>query len=79
VERHPCHCYSMAAVPARAGARQALWQQLQHCEACWNGTPPYLPLYSVRASVSSSLEAYQKISLPSASLLPSNRHSSGTR
>jgi hypothetical protein len=24
VERHPCHCNSMAAVPARAGARQAL-------------------------------------------------------
>jgi hypothetical protein len=24
VDRHPCHCNSMAAIPARAGARQAL-------------------------------------------------------
>jgi hypothetical protein len=23
-ERHPCHCYGMAAVPVRAGARPAL-------------------------------------------------------
>jgi hypothetical protein len=60
VERHPCHCHSMAAVPARAGARQALQQQLQHCETCWNGTPPYLLLCSVRTNVSSSLEPIRR-------------------
>jgi hypothetical protein len=56
VGRHPCHCYGMAATPARTGAHQALWQRLQHCGACGNGTPPYLPLCSVRADVSDSLE-----------------------
>jgi hypothetical protein len=56
VGRHPCHCYGMAAAPARTGARQVLWQRLQHCGACGNGTPPYLPLCSVRADVSDSLE-----------------------
>jgi hypothetical protein len=47
---------SMAAVPARTSARQALWQQLQHCEACGNGVPPYPPLCSVRTNVSDPLE-----------------------
>jgi hypothetical protein len=55
-ERHPCHYYGMAAVSVRAGARPALWQQLRYGEAYRNGTPFYLPLYSVLANVSSSLE-----------------------
>jgi hypothetical protein len=59
-ERHPCHCYGMAAVPVRAGARLALWQQLQYDGAHWNGTPFYLLLYSVRANVSSSLEPIRR-------------------
>jgi hypothetical protein len=79
VDRHPGHCNSMVAVPARAGARQALWQPPQHCEARWEGTPFYLLLCPVQANVSTSLEAYQKTSPPSAALLPSNRHCSGTR
>jgi hypothetical protein len=60
VERHPCRCNSMAAVPARAGARQALQQQLQHCETHRNRTPLYQLLYSVRANVSSSLEPIRR-------------------
>jgi hypothetical protein len=56
VGRHPCHYYGMAAAPVRTGARQALWQRLQHYGTCGNGMPPYLPLYSVRADVSDSLE-----------------------
>jgi hypothetical protein len=79
VDRHPRHCNSMAAVPARAGARQALLQPLQHCEARWERTPFYLLLCPVQANVSTSLKAYQGMSPPSAALLPSNRHCSGTR
>jgi hypothetical protein len=60
VERHPCYCYGMAAAPARTGARQALWQRLQHRGTCWEGTPFYLLLYSVRANVSSSLEPIRR-------------------
>jgi hypothetical protein len=60
VERHPCHCYGMAAVPTRAGARLALWQRLQYGEAHRNGTPSYLLLYPVRANVSSSLEPIRR-------------------
>jgi hypothetical protein len=52
----PATVNGMAAAPARTGARQALWQRLQHCGACGNGTPPYLPLYLVRTDVSNSLE-----------------------
>jgi hypothetical protein len=59
-ERHPCHCYSMAAAPARASARPALWQQLRYGGVYKNGTPFYLPLYSVRANVSSSLEPIRR-------------------
>jgi hypothetical protein len=52
----PATVDSMAAAPASTGARQALLQQLQHCEACGNGTPPYLPLCLLRTNISSSLE-----------------------
>jgi hypothetical protein len=52
----PATVNSMAAAPAHTGARQALWQQLQHCGACGNGTPPYLPLCLVRTDVNNSLE-----------------------
>jgi hypothetical protein len=67
----PATVNGMAAAPVRTGTRQALWQQLQHCEACGNGTPPYLPLCLVRTDVSNSLEAYLRTSQPSAALLPS--------
>jgi hypothetical protein len=56
VDCHPCHCNGVAAVPARAGARQALLQRLQPCEARREGTPFYLLLYSVQACVSTFLE-----------------------
>jgi hypothetical protein len=59
-EHHPCHCYGMAAAPARAGARPALWQRLQYGGAHWNGTPFYLLLYIVRANVSNSLEPIRR-------------------
>jgi hypothetical protein len=52
----PATVNSMAAAPARTGARQALLQQLQHCGARGNGTSPYLLLYPVRTDVSDSLE-----------------------
>jgi hypothetical protein len=52
----PATVNGMATAPARTGARQALWQQLQRCGACWNGMPPYLPLCSVQTDVSNSLE-----------------------
>jgi hypothetical protein len=79
VGRHPCHCYGKAAAPARTGARQALWQQLQHCGACGNGTPPYLRLYLVRTDVSDSLESIRRhYSRPPLSY-PRTRHCSGTR
>jgi hypothetical protein len=51
----PAIINGMAAAPARTSARQALWQQLQHCGACGNGVPPYLPLCSVRTDVSNPL------------------------
>jgi hypothetical protein len=79
VDHHPSHCNSMVAAPARAGARPALQQPLRHCEARWEGTPFYLLLCSVQAVVSTSLEAYQRTPPPSAALLPSNHHCSGTR
>jgi hypothetical protein len=56
VDCHPCHCNGVAAVPARAGARVTLQQQLQACEARREGTPFCLLLYSVQACVSTSLE-----------------------
>jgi hypothetical protein len=59
-ERHPWHCYGMAAALARAGARLALWQRLQYGGAHWNGTPFYLLLYSVRANVSNTLEPIRR-------------------
>jgi hypothetical protein len=67
----PATVSGMAAAPASTGARQALWQQLQHCGACRNGTPPYLPLRLVQTDVSNPLEPYLKTSQPSAALLPS--------
>jgi hypothetical protein len=79
VGRHPCHCYGMAAAPARTGARQALWQRLQHCGACGNGTPPYLSLCSVRADVSSSLEPIRRHHSHPPPFYPRSRHCSGTR
>jgi hypothetical protein len=59
-EHHPCHCYGMAAAPARAGARPALWQQLRYGGAYKNGSPFYLPLYSARANVGGSLESIRR-------------------
>jgi hypothetical protein len=67
----PATVNGMAAVPARTTTRRALWQQLQHCGAYGNGTPPYLTLRLVRTDVSNSLEARLKTSQPSAALLPS--------
>jgi hypothetical protein len=52
----PATVNGMAAAPTSTGARQALWQQLQHCGARGNGMPPYLPLYPVRTDVSDSLK-----------------------
>jgi hypothetical protein len=52
----PATINGMAAAPTRTSARQALWQQLQHCEACGNGVPPYPPLCFVRTNVSDPLE-----------------------
>jgi hypothetical protein len=60
VGHHPCHCYGMAAAPARTSARRALWQQLPHCEACGNGVSPYLTLYLVQTDVSGSLEPIRR-------------------
>jgi hypothetical protein len=51
----PATVNGMAAALASAGARQALWQRLQHCGARGNGMPPYLLLYPVRTDVSNSL------------------------
>jgi hypothetical protein len=79
VGRHPCHCYGMAAAPARTGARQALWQWLQRCGACGNGTPPYLSLCSVRADISSSLEPIRSHHSHPPPFYPRSRHCSGTR
>jgi hypothetical protein len=79
VGRHPCHCYGMATAPARTGARQTLWQRLRHCGACGNGTPPYLPLCSVRADVNSSLEPIRRHHSRPPPFYPRSRHCSGTR
>jgi hypothetical protein len=65
----PATVNGMAAAPARTGTRRALWQQRQHCGACGNGMPPYLPLCLVRTDVSNSLKP--ETSQPSAALLPS--------
>jgi hypothetical protein len=79
VGRHPCHCYGMAAAPARTGARQALWQRFQHRGTCGNGTPPYWPLCSVRADVSSSLEPIRRHHSRPPPFYPRTRRCSGTR
>jgi hypothetical protein len=79
VGRHPRHCYGMAAAPTRTGARQALWQQLPHCEACGNGVPPYLRLYLVRTYVSSSLEPIRRHHSHPPPFYPRSRYCSGTR
>jgi hypothetical protein len=79
VGRHPCHCYGMAAASARTGACQALWQRLGHCGACGNGTPPYSPLCSVQADVSSSLEPIRRHHSHPPPFYPRSRHCSGTR
>jgi hypothetical protein len=52
----PATVNGMAAAPASTGARQALWQRLQHCGVRGNGMPPYLLLYLVRTNVNDSLE-----------------------
>jgi hypothetical protein len=55
-ERHPCRCQSCAAIPAPVAPRRALLQPLQRCWARGYGTPPRLPLYSVRITVNDFLE-----------------------
>jgi hypothetical protein len=52
----PATVNGMAAAPARTNPRRALWQQLQRCGACGDGTPPYLPLCPVRTDAINSLE-----------------------
>jgi hypothetical protein len=79
VGRHPCHCYGMAAAPARAGARQALYQRLQHCGTYWDGTPFYLLLYPVRTDVSGSLEPIRRHHSHPPPFYPRSRHCAGTR
>jgi hypothetical protein len=71
VGRHPCHCYGMAAALARTGARQVLWQRLQHCGACGNGTPTLLATVLRTGRRQRLPQAYLKTSQPSAALLPS--------
>jgi hypothetical protein len=69
----------MVAAPARTTPRRALWQQLRRCEACGNGTLPYLPLYPVRIDVSNHLEpAWGHHGRPLHSY-PRSYHCSGTR
>jgi predicted dienelactone hydrolase len=70
VERHPCHCYGMAAVPARAGARQALWQRLQHCETGRRFTYSCTPYGPASAAPSSPSENITTLRRPSTLELP---------
>jgi hypothetical protein len=55
-EAIPATVNGVAAALARTTPRRALWQQLRHCDACGNGTLPYLPLCPVRIDISNSLE-----------------------
>jgi hypothetical protein len=79
VGRLPCHCYGMAAAPARTGARQSLWQGFWRCGAYGNGTSPCLPLCLVRTDVSSSLEPIRRHPRYPPPFYPRSRYCSGTR
>jgi hypothetical protein len=79
VGRHPCYCYGMVAAPRACGrmpgavaTTPALWNALER--------DAVLPTPVLRTGQRQQLpRAYQKTSPPSAALLPSNRHCSGTR
>jgi hypothetical protein len=75
----PATINGMATAPARTGTRWALWQQRQHCGACGNGMPPYLPLCLVRTDVSNSLEPVKGHHGRLPPFYPRSRHCSGTR
>jgi hypothetical protein len=68
VRRHPCHCYGMAAAPARTGACQATAPALW---SVWERDATLLTTV-VRTGRRQQLpRAYQKTSQPPAALLPS--------
>jgi hypothetical protein len=67
------------AAPVHTKPHRALWQQLRRCEACGNGTPPRLPLYSVQIVVSNLFEPIWRHQSQPLRPYPRSYHCSGTR